>query len=254
MAPLDWVVAHDPLGPTAWTALAGMLAWIAFAEPWLGVKGHRHFLADLSQRDDARRRFYLRWTCLLTVLGGVVLAAFALVPGLSWSALGMRADVSRVEPLAIIIMVGAGVAGAMVTAIMTKHRGTPPPVVGDIAAMLPTTREERRYFILLSFAAGVFEEIIWRGMPVFAVYAIAPDAPVYWPIGISAILFGIAHLYQGKRGVFATAYLGGVLCWLYLYSGSLLLPMLLHVVIDVRAGFWRPLVSASQAEASPSHV
>ena len=249
MAPLDWVVAHDPLGPSAWTALAGMLAWIVFAEPWLGVKGYRRFLTELPKAQDTRRRFYLRWTGLLTILGSVVLAAFAFLPGLNWSALGMRGDLSRVEPLMIIVMVAGSIGGAMAASMMAKPRGTPTQIVGDIAAMLPTTREERRYFILLSFAAGIFEEIVWRGMVVFTVYAIAPDAAVYWPIAISAIVFGIAHVYQGTKGVILTAYLGGVLCWLYLYSGSLLLPMLLHVVIDVRAGFSRPLTSDSRPTA-----
>lgn len=241
MAPLDWIVAHDPLGPFAWTALGGMLAWIVFVEPWLGVKGHRRFLAELGHEDDTRRRFYLRWTILLTALGSLVLVAFAVVPGLNWSALGMRMDTSRVEPQMIIALAVGGTTGSLVAMFMARRRGTPPPMIGDIAAMLPTTVVERGYFILLSFAAGIFEEIVWRGMVVFAVYAVAPDAAIYWPIAISAVVFGFAHVYQGKRGVLATTFLGAVLCWMYLYSGSLLLPMVLHVLIDVRAGFARPL-------------
>ncbi|GAA0914880.1 hypothetical protein GCM10009552_32140 [Rothia nasimurium] len=241
MAPFDWVVAHDPLGTFAWVVLAVMLAWIAFVEPWLGFVSHRRFLVALERQPDARRRFYLQWTIMLAVLGGVVLFAFAVVPGLNWSALGMRADISRIDPMMIVVLVGGGMAGVLIAAVLARRRSAPVPLVGNITALLPATVNERRYFILLSFAAGIFEEIVWRGMVVFAVYAVAPHAAIYWPLAISALTFGIVHVYQGARGVLATTYLGGVLCWLYLYSGSLWLPMVFHVLIDLRVAFVQPL-------------
>ena len=241
MGSMDWIVAHAPLGTFAWIVLGAMFAWIVFVEPWLGIRSHRGFLAELTQHADARRRFYLHWTILLVVLGGVVLAAFATLPGLDWAALGLRVDTSRASPMMIGALAGGVIVGGLASAWIARRRGEAVPLVGDIEAMLPTTAVERRYFILLAFAAGIFEEIVWRGMVVFAVYAVAPDAAVYWPVAISAVAFGIVHVYQGVRGVLATTYLGAFLCVLYLYSGSLLLPMALHVLIDLRVAFVRPL-------------
>jgi membrane protease YdiL (CAAX protease family) len=51
---------------------------------------------------------------------------------------------------------------------------------------------------------------------------------------IAALAFGLAHAYQGRAGVLTTGVLGGVMAALYLQTGSLLLPVLLHAAIDLR--------------------
>jgi membrane protease YdiL (CAAX protease family) len=51
---------------------------------------------------------------------------------------------------------------------------------------------------------------------------------------VAAAGFGLAHAYQGVAGVLTTGVLGGVLAAVYLQTGSLLLPVVLHVVIDLR--------------------
>ena len=50
-----------------------------------------------------------------------------------------------------------------------------------------------------------------------------------------ALAFGWAHLYQGAGGVISTALIGVLLTVLYLVTGSLLVPMLVHVAIDLLA-------------------
>ena len=57
------------------------------------------------------------------------------------------------------------------------------------------------------------------------------------------MLFGLAHWYQGRLGVLATGAVGAFLTQLYLTTGSLLLPMLLHVLIDLRLALSRPAPS-----------
>ena len=51
---------------------------------------------------------------------------------------------------------------------------------------------------------------------------------------IAAVAFGLAHAYQGLAGIVTTGVLGGVMAAVYLQTGSLLLPVLLHAVIDLR--------------------
>jgi membrane protease YdiL (CAAX protease family) len=53
---------------------------------------------------------------------------------------------------------------------------------------------------------------------------------------IATIWFAAAHAYQGTQGVFFIALLSVALMALYLWSGSLLAPMLLHAFIDIYAG------------------
>jgi membrane protease YdiL (CAAX protease family) len=111
---------------------------------------------------------------------------------------------------------------------------------GDkLLRMLPRTRAERWSFAALAVTAGITEEVIWRGFGLGLLFMLLPHAPVAVPIVLAALAFGWAHLYQGWTGVLATAVLGGLFAWLYWATDSLLLPMLLHVLIDLRAALVR---------------
>jgi membrane protease YdiL (CAAX protease family) len=65
----------------------------------------------------------------------------------------------------------------------------------------------------------------------------------------AAAVFGLAHLYQKVTGVVATAIAGLLFCVLYVKTGSLLLPILLHVAIDVRFAFLPALRTANTQTA-----
>jgi membrane protease YdiL (CAAX protease family) len=61
-----------------------------------------------------------------------------------------------------------------------------------------------------------------------------------FPIGLigalilSSCVFGFAHLYQGVVGIVQTTILGAIFGLVFIVTGSLLLPMILHVLIDLR--------------------
>ncbi len=48
--------------------------------------------------------------------------------------------------------------------------------------------------------------------------------------------FGLGHLYQGAAGVVKTGVSGLLAGLLYLLTGSLWIPMLLHAAVDLHAG------------------
>jgi membrane protease YdiL (CAAX protease family) len=48
------------------------------------------------------------------------------------------------------------------------------------------------------------------------------------------VAFGVAHAYQGRAGIVGTGLLGGGMAAMYLQTGSLLLPVVLHALIDLR--------------------
>ncbi|NGY75546.1 CPBP family intramembrane metalloprotease [Bacillus megaterium] len=54
---------------------------------------------------------------------------------------------------------------------------------------------------------------------------------------ISSLLFGIVHLYQGWKGVLFTSYLGGIMFFLLVGTGSLWVPIALHFIIDSKFVF-----------------
>lgn len=53
---------------------------------------------------------------------------------------------------------------------------------------------------------------------------------------ISVLIFGLAHAYQGKEGIVKTSAMGLILAGIYLLSGSIIGPVLLHTVTDASGG------------------
>jgi uncharacterized protein len=101
-------------------------------------------------------------------------------------------------------------------------------------AVLPRSRSERHLFALVGVTAGVCEEWLYRGFFLAVVAALVPGLPTVGLVLVAGVGFGLAHAYQGLSGVLTTGVLGGVLAGLYLATGSLLLPVLLHAAIDLR--------------------
>ncbi len=102
-----------------------------------------------------------------------------------------------------------------------------------IRELLPRTKDEKGVFLLLSIAAGVGEEVAYRG---YAIPMLLPALGPLGAVGVTSVVFGLLHVYQGTLGVFRTAVMGGFLAWGFLASGSLIPPMIAHTVIDMLAG------------------
>jgi membrane protease YdiL (CAAX protease family) len=101
-------------------------------------------------------------------------------------------------------------------------------------ALLPRTAGERRLFTVVGVTAGVCEEWLYRGFFLAVVAALAGGLPTGVLVLVAAVAFGLAHAYQGPAGIVTTGVLGGVMAAVYLQTGSLLLPVLLHAIIDLR--------------------
>jgi membrane protease YdiL (CAAX protease family) len=98
----------------------------------------------------------------------------------------------------------------------------------------PNTPEEFALFMLMSLSAGVWEELVYRG---FLVWFLVPLTGVVGAIVISALIFGLAHIYQGARGFVASTVLGLIFAALYLFTASLWWLMVVHAAIDMAGGF-----------------
>lgn len=229
-----------------WLLAGAILAWLLVAEPWLGRAGFRRFLQALERGDEtARIRFYRAWTLQAWLFMLVALAAAFLVFGWTPSQLGLRVPHMTGHPARGFVgglvggLVGALLAGLVLGIVMGRRSrtSTPAPVrpVPEAFHMLPRSAAERRGFALLAVTAGLTEEVIWRGMLLALLVAAFPAAPIAVPVLAMALAFGWAHLYQGAGGVLSTALIGVLLTALYLATGSLLVPMLVHVAIDLLA-------------------
>jgi membrane protease YdiL (CAAX protease family) len=111
--------------------------------------------------------------------------------------------------------------------------------------LLPKTPRELNWFYGVSFAAGVCEEILYRGFLIWYFANWIGSVPALF---VSSLAFGIAHSYQGAANIPRTALIGLWMGIIYLVSNSLWLPMLAHFVYDVIGG--RLIYSVASADAA----
>ena len=139
-------------------------------------------------------------------------------------------------------LVGSGVAGflaeaallGIVAAAVMGLAGTPGRT---IAGLLPVTGEERTLYAGVAVTAGFVEELLFRGF--LMQYAIASLGWSWQCAAIaSAAVFGISHLYQGPTTALRAAMVGFGFAESYTLTGSLLVPVLLHVALDLRVLTW----------------
>jgi len=106
--------------------------------------------------------------------------------------------------------------------------------LGFIQWFMPTTIKESRYFIIgLSVSAGVCEELLYRG---YLIHIFTDYLPTYGAVIISSIAFGLGHIYQGAMHVVRAALLGVVMALIYLATDSIIIPIILHTLMDMNGG------------------
>ena len=103
---------------------------------------------------------------------------------------------------------------------------------------MPTKVDEIPAFSFMAFSAGFTEEVIFRAFCMHYLYASLPlsDHTFYIIILIPAIIFAIVHLYQGPEAVFKILAFGILFGFIYFYSQSLWLVIVLHFLVDLMSG------------------
>jgi membrane protease YdiL (CAAX protease family) len=115
-----------------------------------------------------------------------------------------------------------------------------PPRVHTMATrILPQSARERLPFSALAITAGCCEEFLYRGFAM-AVFTRA-GFPIWASVVVSSVLFGAAHLYQGRGGLIGTGILGLLFGAFRAYTGSLLPVAAWHAAVDIVAGIAGPL-------------
>lgn len=99
--------------------------------------------------------------------------------------------------------------------------------------LAPRTTGERRLFVAVALTAGVCEEFFHRG---FALWYFTQLAGPVAGFALSAMLFGLVHLYLGRTHAVRTALLGVVFGLLVVGTGSLWPAIVLHVGMDLIGG------------------
>ncbi|MFP7761101.1 CPBP family intramembrane glutamic endopeptidase [Marisediminicola sp. LYQ85] len=245
----------DPAWPGApWTLgalLAGLLALLVARAIKRDRRDYRRFTRFRSTR--RRVRAMRRWLLdsLLTFGGAsVVVLAFVwqYVPLLLdevdgvwwvasarswWESTGGLLDVVAWSVAAVVLV------GGTLVLFLARSVDTV-PTIGDIHTLLPRNRRELPYGAALSVNAGIVEELLFRLALPAIVFGVTGSALV--AIVASVAVFGALHAYQGVAGVVGSTVIGAALMALYLATGSILLPIVAHALIDVRSLVLIPVI------------
>ena len=208
--------------------------WVAAGRPDARVATYRGIIA-------------LEWVLVAVLLGwwlaeGRGLAAVGLVPaaaGRQWLAVG-----------AGLILAAAMVVQWIVVVRRPQSLAELRARIGDLEVMTPRNRTEARTFDLLSLTAGICEEILYRGI----LLTLVADLVGTWPaVVITSVIFGLGHAYQGAAGIVKTGGVGLLMAVLTVFSGSIFVPMLLHVALDLCSGrMMAAALAGGDSAASPA--
>jgi membrane protease YdiL (CAAX protease family) len=214
--------------------------YVGLVYPLLSYRRYQIFLREIVLDPTARSHYYRRnmlnkWPWLI-VIGIILLFGFG-----QPSMLGLRAPYPWGPTLWLLaeLVIVLPIAHVLQLRIIAKRPRTKLlSLVLAVREMLPHTASERLLWILVSFTAGICEEIVYRGfLPLYFLQLgsfFGLQVSYLVVVILSTLLFGLAHLYQGWKGVLATSIIGAMFAYLYFYTGSLILPIAFHILIDAR--------------------
>lgn len=192
----------------------------------------------LKASTDPRRRIRayqitIAWQVVATaLLLATVPAALLFTPPAEMARLGLHSSSSGVA-IVIGLLIG-GMVPVVLSRRNPKAREKLQRQLDTIGFFLPRTREERRWFAALSVVVGFCEEIIFRGWLVRWLAGAPLGLGIIAAVIVAAAIFGIDHGYQGVAGMLATLVLALVFTLLFVATGTLWVPIVVHALIDLR--------------------
>jgi len=203
-------------------ALPGYAAW-----------GYRTFrrkvLAGEAQArvTEYRSTVLIQWSLLVGLLGIWV------IEQRPWGELGLAAG--QPVPAAITWAVVAALIGFLEwqrrsVAASEESMRQVFAALQSIRELIPRSRAERRWGVVVSVTAGVCEELLYRS---FLIAYLSAYMHPWVAVAAAAAAFGAAHAYQGWAGILKTGSIGLVSGVLYQWCDSIAPLIVLHALLDV---------------------
>ena len=139
-------------------------------------------------------------------------------------------DGLRDTALALLFVVGLRGCSAVLQYVLGQS-------LANTGFLLPNGPLESLLWIGVAITAGVCEEIVYRGYLQPQLWALSGSLPL--SIALQALIFGVAHVYQGWRPAVITAVYGLVFGLLAAWRKSIVPGAIAHSLFDVIAGLFR---------------
>jgi membrane protease YdiL (CAAX protease family) len=207
--------------------------------PWRGHLRLKKLLA-LPQMSSRERLLLYLSTITFQWLAVAITAWRSWVRGLALEELGLV--VHGAERILLVAITGAGVLGGLQwfnLRRMGRSSGKAREFLQLLAERIfPRSRKELAMFLALAATAGLCEEFLYRG---FAMAALTrAGLPAWGVVLLSSVLFGLAHLYQGRGGLLSTLVIGTVFGTARIAYDGLLPAIVWHFAVDAVAGLAGP--------------
>lgn len=206
-----------------------LLILLGLVLPFNGVLSGRRIKQFIIENPDGKMIFYRQTVVLQIVLTVLVLAAMVFNRD-SIQEIGLSFVKQPFQVVSLLTVCFLGWWGLLV------YRFDPQKLERDIEKevmikfLLPATKQEYRWSVATSFAAGISEEIVFRGFLFWQMNQLLPLVPA---ILLTNLIFGLIHFGTGLKNASLAFCLGVALSLILLYTESLWLLMVTHVLIDI---------------------
>ncbi len=161
------------------------------------------------------------------------------LPAIGWTSKGWLQQAGLGVLLYPLVFLGVGFCASQLNRLGFSHPHSPLK-----AALAVKSLWQAPLAIFLVAVVAVTEETIFRGYLLLRFTAISRSPSV--AILLSTIVFAMGHGYEGEVGVAAVALLGLVFAGIYLRTGSLIAPIVMHFLQDFIAVVVVPLFTNGQ--------
>jgi uncharacterized protein len=211
-----------------------LAAYAILAAPWLGCYWYRQARERIEGgAPDAKVRLY-RGVAVEQIISTAAVVLIWRNGPLSAASLGLVAPRSWGWSVAALVTIIGALAWSAFR-LRPKAAKIRKQLEAGIGALLPDSHRERSWFGAISVGAGISEELTYRGFLFCYLATYVPQVNTLEKVFLTSLCFGLGHIYQGWRGAISTGILGLVFASLYVMTGSLLLPVMIHAAVDTRA-------------------
>jgi CAAX protease family protein len=249
------LVSHNVLSSRMPWDIVLIFFVLAVIVPWRGRTKLQHLLAKPRVEPRERLSLYASTMAFQWLAAGVS-GWRAWAHGFTATQLGLASPQRRM--LVIVTVVGAGLIVMLQWLNLRRMGRSMSPLRRPLQALaeriLPQSTRELVAFIALSVTAGLCEEFLYRG---FAMAALSRfPLPVGVVVLLSSMMFGLAHLYQGRAGLASTTVLGIIFGASRAAFGSLAPAVLWHIGVDLVAGIAGPryLIQRQSVTEPVAHI
>jgi membrane protease YdiL (CAAX protease family) len=209
----------------------GFIAWMTYRSHLLLKEFQPNFNLLLSLPETIARLILIAICLFLAWVSGLSLAELGFQVQNPWASIGLGLGLGLLIQLCLIL----------ITFQAIKHFGSDIYSPWLIRNILPRRRREWLLVALAFLPPVIMEELLFRTLLIGIFQTLIP---LPFLIAGTSLIFGLMHQPQGKLGVIGAGLINILFCFLFIWTGELLITVVAHYTINflqvVAASYYQP--------------